>query len=168
MGSRVPPFYPKVLWCSRRCCGCPAHASAPFTSTSRRTWCCAMLSHVRLFVTLWTVAHQAPMPMRFSRQEYWSGLPCPSPGCLSHPGIEALSPLASAMQADSFLLSYQRSPRPFATENQSDSISYLFCFFFNFNFYFLPLLLWVNNVAYSLKYTGHFILKAMILEIPFI
>ena len=87
-------------------------------------------SHVLFFSTLWTVAHQAPMPMRFSRQEYWSGLPCPPPGCLPHPGIEALSPLASAMQADSFLLSYQRSPRPFVTENKSDSISYLFCFFF--------------------------------------
>ena len=37
------------------------------------------LSHVRLFVTPWTAAHQAPLPMEFSRQEYWSGLPLPSP-----------------------------------------------------------------------------------------
>ena len=37
-------------------------------------------SHLRLFVTLWTVAHQAPLSMVFPRQEYWSGLPCPSPG----------------------------------------------------------------------------------------
>ena len=37
-------------------------------------------SRVRLFVTLWTVAHQAPLSMGFSRQEYWSGLPCPPPG----------------------------------------------------------------------------------------
>ena len=37
-------------------------------------------SHVQLFVTLWTVAHQAPLSMRFSRQEHWSGLPCPPPG----------------------------------------------------------------------------------------
>ena len=98
MGSRVPPFYPKVLWCSRRCCGCPAHASAPFTSTSRRTWCCAMLSHVRLFVTLWTVAHQAPMPMEFSRQEYWSGLLFPPPRNLPETRIEPGSP---ALQANS-------------------------------------------------------------------
>ena len=39
-------------------------------------------SHVRLFVTPWTIAHNAPLSMEFSRQEYWSGLPCPSPGDL--------------------------------------------------------------------------------------
>ena len=48
-----------------------------------------MLSPVRLFTTLWTVAHQAPLSMRFSRQEYWSWLPCPSPGHLPNPGIES-------------------------------------------------------------------------------
>ena len=42
--------------------------------------CCAVLSSVRLFVTLWTVARKAPLSMGFSRQEYWSGLPCPPPG----------------------------------------------------------------------------------------
>ena len=46
------------------------------------------LSHVQLFVTPWTVAHQAPPSMGFSRQEYWSGLPFPSPGDLPDPGIE--------------------------------------------------------------------------------
>ena len=46
------------------------------------------LSRVRLFVTPWTVAYQAPPPMGFSRQEYWSGLPFPSPGDLPNPGIE--------------------------------------------------------------------------------
>ena len=55
------------------------------------------LSRVRLFATLWTVAHQAPPSMGFSRQEYWSGLPFPSPGDLPNPGIEPRSP---AMQAD--------------------------------------------------------------------
>ena len=55
------------------------------------------LSPVRLFATLWTVAHQAPQSMGFSRQEYWSGLPFPSPGDLSNPGIEPRSP---ALQAD--------------------------------------------------------------------
>ena len=45
-------------------------------------------SHVQLFVTLWAVAHQAPLSMGSSRQEYWSGLPCPSPGGLPNPGIE--------------------------------------------------------------------------------
>ena len=47
------------------------------------------LSHVRLFATPWTVAYQAPPSMEFSRQEYWSGLPFPSPGHLPNPGIES-------------------------------------------------------------------------------
>ena len=51
-------------------------------------------------VTPWTVAHQAPLSMEFSRQEYWSGLPCPSPEDLPDPGIEHRSP---ALQADSLL-----------------------------------------------------------------
>ena len=55
------------------------------------------LSHVRLFVTQWTVAYQAPQSMEFSRQEYWSGSPFPSPGDLPNPGIETRSP---AIQAD--------------------------------------------------------------------
>ena len=46
-----------------------------------------LLSRVRLFATPWTVAHQAPQSMGFSRQEYWSGLPFPSPGDLPDPGI---------------------------------------------------------------------------------
>ena len=46
------------------------------------------LSRVRLFVTPWTVAHQIPPSMKFSRQEYWSGLPFPSPGDLPNPGIK--------------------------------------------------------------------------------
>ena len=45
------------------------------------------LSHVQLFVTPWTVAHQAPLSMEFSRQEYWSGLPFSPPGDLPNPGI---------------------------------------------------------------------------------
>ena len=50
------------------------------------------LSRVRLFATPWTVAYQAPQSMEFSRQEYWSGLPFPSPGDLPNPGIEPGSP----------------------------------------------------------------------------
>ena len=56
-----------------------------------------LLSHVRLFVTPWTVAYQAPPSMGFPRQEYWSGLPFPFPGDLPNPGIEPGSP---ALQAD--------------------------------------------------------------------
>ena len=47
-----------------------------------------VLSHVRLFAIPWTVAHQAPPSMEFSRQEYWHGLPFPSPGDLPNLGIE--------------------------------------------------------------------------------
>ena len=60
------------------------------------------LSHVRLFVTPWTVAYQAPLSMGFSRQEYWSGLPLPSRGDLSDPGIEPTS-LTSPSVAGRFL-----------------------------------------------------------------
>ena len=56
-----------------------------------------LLSHVRLFTTPWTAAYQAPRSMGFSRQEYWSGLPFPSPRDLPNPGIEPGSP---AFQAD--------------------------------------------------------------------
>ena len=66
-----------------------------------------LLSHVRLFVTPWTVAHQAPPTMGFSRQEYWSGLPFPSPGDLPNPGIEPRSP---TLYADA-ILSHQGSLR---------------------------------------------------------
>ena len=59
-----------------------------------------MLSHVRLFATPGTVAHQAPLSMGFPRQEYWSGLPFPSPGNLPDLRIEPESP---ALQADSLL-----------------------------------------------------------------
>ena len=57
--------------------------------------------------TPWTVARQAPLSTGFSRQEYWSGLPFPSPGDLPDLGIE---PVSLALQADSLLLSHQGSP----------------------------------------------------------
>ena len=62
-----------------------------------------MLSRVRLFATPWTVAYQAPPSMGFARQEYWSGLPFPSPGDLPGPGIEPGSPTleADALTSDS-------------------------------------------------------------------
>ena len=55
-----------------------------------------LLSCVQLFATPWTLAHQFPLSMGFSRQEYWSGLPFPSPGDLTNPGIEPAS-AASAL-----------------------------------------------------------------------
>ena len=57
-----------------------------------------LLSHVQLFAIPWTVVHQAPLFMGFSRQEHWNGLPFPSPEDLSDPGIK---PAAPAVQADS-------------------------------------------------------------------
>ena len=75
--------------------------------------CVCMLSgfsHVRLSTTLWTVACQAPLSMGFSRQEYWSGLPCPPPGDLPDPGIKAVSPVTPALQVDSSTLSHRGSP----------------------------------------------------------
>ena len=55
-----------------------------------------LLSCVQLFATSWTVAYQAPPSMGFPRQEYWSGVPFPSPGDLSDPGIEPRSPTLQA------------------------------------------------------------------------
>ena len=58
--------------------------------------------------TLWTVAPQAPLSMGFSRQEHWSGLPCPPPGNLSDSGIKPASPATPALQVDSLWLSHGR------------------------------------------------------------
>ena len=55
--------------------------------------------------TLWTVAHQAPLPMGFSRQEYWSGLPCPPPGDLLNPGIKPTSLTPPALTGGFFTTS---------------------------------------------------------------
>ena len=55
------------------------------------------LSRVHLFVTPWTVAHQAPLSMGLSQQEYWSGLPFPLPGDLPNPRIEPTFPVAPAL-----------------------------------------------------------------------
>ena len=59
-----------------------------------------LLSRIRLFATPWIVAYQVPPSMGFFRQEYWNGLPVPSPGDLPDPGIEPRSP---ALQADALL-----------------------------------------------------------------
>ena len=59
-------------------------------------------SHVRLFATPWTVARQAPLSMEFSRQEYWSGLPCPSPGDHPDPEIKPMSLMSPALAGTFF------------------------------------------------------------------
>ena len=85
-------------------------------------------SRVKLFATLWTIACQAPLSMGFSRQEYWSGWPCPPPGDLPDPGIKPMSLTSSAL-AGEFLttsatweaqssLSWVRSQNPRHTTGQ--------------------------------------------------
>ena len=61
-----------------------------------------MLSHVQLFATPWTVAHQAPLSMGFSRQEYWSGFPFPPIGDLPDPGIRPVSLMSSPLAGGFF------------------------------------------------------------------
>ena len=68
-----------------------------------------LLSRVQLFAAPWSVAYQAPPSMGFSRQEYWSGLPCPPLGDLSNPGIK---PRSSALQAGSLSSEPPGKPSP--------------------------------------------------------
>ena len=62
-------------------------------------------SNVQLFATLWTRARQAPLSMGFSRQEYWSGVPCPPPGDLPKPGINPTSLTSPAVVCEFFTTS---------------------------------------------------------------
>ena len=87
-------FFKKLYWCivDLQCC-------VSFSCTAKRiSYTCTYwlvvqsLSPVRCFATPWTVAYQAPPSMGSSRQEYWSGLPFPSPGDLLHPEIKPGSP----------------------------------------------------------------------------
>ena len=76
-----------------------------------------VLSHVQLFAAPWTIACQVSLSMEFPRQEYWNGLPFPTPGDIPNLGIEPVSPVSPAFQGDSLpnepsgkILSYQGSP----------------------------------------------------------
>ena len=77
-------------------CMCLCACTRSHTHTHTNTF-----SHVRLFATPWIAAHQAPLSMGFSGQEYWSGLPFPSPGDLPDPGIVP-TPLAPPALAGGF------------------------------------------------------------------
>ena len=61
-----------------------------------------MLSYLQLFTTPWTIAHHAALSLKFSRQEYWSGLPFPTPRDLPDPGIKPTSPTSPALAVISF------------------------------------------------------------------
>ena len=85
-----------------RLLGCSYITSPWLNFTFDVSFLCApvkLLSRVQLIATPWTVAYQAPPSMEFSKQEYWSGLPFPSPGDLPNPGIQPRSP---ALRADVF------------------------------------------------------------------
>ena len=75
--------------------------------------CCAQtLSCVQLFAMPWTIDHQAPLSIGFSRQEYWSGLPFPPPGDLPDPEIESMS-LITTVLADGFFTTRATWEAPF-------------------------------------------------------
>ena len=88
---------------------------------------CAVLSHfshVELFATPWTVACKAPLFMKFSRQEYWNGLPFPPPGDLPDPGIEPASLMSFAL-ADGFFTTSTTWEAPFLDYNFYTNHSFL-------------------------------------------
>ena len=66
---------------------------------------CAKSLHIGCVLTLWAAAHQAPLSMGFSKQEYWSGLPCPPPSYLPNPGIELVSLKSPALAGRFFTTS---------------------------------------------------------------
>ena len=112
-----PPYQAPCTWCSPLPLHHPGPVSGPCWGAGEQTWVwfndmickkqptyctyCSSLSinsHVRRFAIPWIVVPQAPLFMKFSRQEYWSGLPFPSRGDLPDPGIKPRSP---ALQTDS-------------------------------------------------------------------
>ena len=85
-----------------------------------KNWTQQLLSHVQLFAIPWTVAHESPLSVEFSRQEDWSGLPFPSPGDLPDLGMELESP---TLRADS--LSSKPPGKPAATDTRTHIINTL-------------------------------------------
>ena len=98
MQTKETEQWASIMWCEKNLTG---HCWLWWWGSSNNVSC------IQLFASPWTVAHQAPLSMGFSRQEYWSGLPFPSPGDLLDPGIQPGSP---ALQADSLLHELQGSP----------------------------------------------------------
>ena len=95
-GDQGPP---RLLVTTEHCTpfGLICHGSTLVHASVRRRF-----SSVRLLATPWTIAHQAPQPVAFSRQEYWSGLPGPPPGDLPNPGIEPASLTSPALPGGFF------------------------------------------------------------------
>ena len=85
--------------------------------------CAKSLQSCRLFVTLWTVAHQAPLSIGFSRQKYWSRLPCPPPGDIPNPGIKLIPFRPPALAGWFFTTSITwEAPKVLVTLVASDSL----------------------------------------------
>ena len=87
---------------------CSTHAHMQWVRMHMTVCVLSCFSRVRLFVTLWTVAHQAPLSMGFSRQEHWSVLPCPPPRDLPNPGIEPFFLMSPALAGGYFTTSTTR------------------------------------------------------------
>ena len=103
-GLRPNPISSTFLMSNTRQASSPLSAFTSFICSS----VAGMLSHVWLFATAWNVVRQAPLSMKFPSEEYWSGLPFPTPGDLSDSGIEPVSPASFALQAASLPLSHRR------------------------------------------------------------
>ena len=84
-----------------------------------------MLSHVVLCATLWIVACQVPLSLGFSRQEYWSGSPCPSPGDLPNLGILPMSLMSPTLVHGCFIISFTWEALPSSIQFSSDAKSCL-------------------------------------------
>ena len=85
-------------------------------------YCCLVLSHVQLFVTPWTVAHQAPLSMGFPRQECWSRLPFPSPEIFL---TQVSNPHLLQWQMKSLSLSHQRSPKNYSAMRRNEILLFV-------------------------------------------
>ena len=85
------------------------------------------LCHVQFFATLWTVAHQAPLSMEFSRQEYWRGLQFPPSGNLPNPGIKPTSPESAALAGRFSTTEPRGKPHLSGTRLSTGQISPLCC-----------------------------------------
>ena len=104
-------------------------------------------SRVRLFVTPWTAAHQAPPSMGFFWQEYWSGLPCPPPRDLPDPGIKPTSPEAPALQVKFLPVSHWEAPICSNSTLMNHSIPFILSYLLSPFHYFL----WYHLNEFSSK-----------------
>ena len=141
VSSRFPGINDTLAWkphfekhsCSTAPSACPLAGRPSVPGVP----CAQSLSRVCLFVTPWTVAHQAPLSLGFPMQEYWSGLPFPSPGDLPNPGIEPASPVCPALVGRFFTAApsgkmvkcpaaYWDGPQPAPRHPSSISLSFFF------------------------------------------